>query len=83
VTSGGKSWRVKGPFHDAMQVKLAQLARTRSNEVISLDFETIAVQFLDEPSPGAASSPRGGRAARREACGFTKSKHSPRDVEQG
>ncbi len=46
---------VKGPFHDAMQVKLAQLARTRSNEVISLDFETIAVQFLDVPSPGIAN----------------------------
>ena len=46
---------VKGPFHDAMQVKLAQLARTRSNEVISLDFDTIAAQFLEMPSPGAAS----------------------------
>ena len=46
---------VKGSFHDAMQVKLAQLARTRSNEVISLAFETIAVQFLDVPSPGIAN----------------------------
>ena len=45
----------KGPFHDAMQVKLEQLARTRSNEVISLDFDTIAAQFLEMPSPGAAS----------------------------
>ena len=33
---------VKGPFHDAMQAKLKQLVRTRSNEVTSLDFGKIA-----------------------------------------
>lgn len=47
---------VKGPFHDAMQVKLEQLTRTRSNELISLDFDTIAAQFLEMPSPGCSRS---------------------------
>jgi hypothetical protein len=37
---------VKGPFHDAMQAKLDRLNRSRSNEVISLDFDRIAAQIL-------------------------------------
>jgi hypothetical protein len=37
---------VKGPFHDAMQAKLERLNRSRSNEVISLDFGRIAAQIL-------------------------------------
>jgi hypothetical protein len=43
---------LKGPFHDAMQAKLQQLARTRNNEVISLDFDAIAARFLEVPAPG-------------------------------
>jgi hypothetical protein len=37
---------VKGHFHDAMQAKLQQLARTRSNEVTSLDFDRVATCLL-------------------------------------
>jgi hypothetical protein len=42
---------LKGPFHDAMQAKLRQLAHTRNNEVIPLDFDAIAARFLEEPPP--------------------------------
>lgn len=46
----------KGSFHDAMKAKLAQLSRAHSNEVISLNFEKIAVEFLEVPSPTAESA---------------------------
>ena len=36
----------KGPFYEAMQAKLEKLARTRSNEVTSLDFDRIATCLL-------------------------------------
>ena len=46
---------LKGPFHNAMQAKLEQLIRTRSNEVAPLDFGRIATSLLatrrtDSPS---------------------------------
>jgi len=37
----------KCPFYDAMQSKLKQLARGKSNELITLDLDMIATQFLD------------------------------------
>ncbi len=42
----------KGPFYNAMQAKLEQLNRTRSNEVTSLDFGRMATCLLaTEPQP--------------------------------
>ena len=49
---------LKGPFYDAMQTKLQQLARTRTNEVTSLDFDQIARNLL-APTPAEPPSPDG------------------------
>lgn len=41
---------VKGRFFDAMQSKLEQLDRSRSNEVTAVDFGKLAAQILTEAS---------------------------------